>query len=63
MIFSRTSRAMRSCSISGACCVETTMVVDAHGLAAVILDGDLALAVGPQVGQRAVLARLRPGAA
>jgi hypothetical protein len=30
--------------------------VDAHRLAVVVLDRDLALAVGPQVGQRAVLA-------
>ena len=42
-------------STSGACWVETTTVWTRTGFGALVLDGHLALAVGPQPGDRAVL--------
>ena len=43
-------------SMSAACWLETTTVSSRTGRAVVVLDGDLGLAVGAQVGDRAVLA-------
>ena len=43
-----------------ACCVEMTTVSTRDGLAVLVLDGDLALAVGAQIGHRTVVS---PGGA
>ena len=48
----------RSTSTSGSCWAETTTVRTATRRAVVVLDGDLGLAVGPQVRELARLARL-----
>ena len=52
------SRSICSCATSGRVLRGNDHGLDAHGAVVVVFDGHLRLAVGTQIGQRAVLAHL-----